>query len=71
MIRCSDCIYYFVDCCPVDYHRGNAACLTMQREWKDEPPDKVRRALDNVYDYKNEKLKNWYNSRLEQLENEK
>lgn len=69
MIDCKECIHGFVNCCPVGYSKGNAACLIMQRRWKDEPFDKVRRALDNVYNYESEKLKNWYNNRLEQLKN--
>lgn len=59
MIDCLDCVYGFLDCCGT--HRNNAACLTMQRPWRDEPKEKLLEYVERRRKYEveqfNQKLK--------------
>lgn len=69
-ISCKECIYGFIDSCPVGRRAGNAACITIHKPWREELKEKVIRALNNMKEIKTNEIEQWYADKMKIIEEE-
>lgn len=68
-IRCFECLYSMFGRCPVDGHKGNAACLTLQKSYFDMSRTELEEITERLYKEELQKAAKSYHIRMDFIKN--
>ena len=68
-IRCYECFYSMFGDCPVNGHRNNAACLTLQKSYFDMSRTELEEVTEKIYKEELRKAAQAYHIRMDYIKN--
>ena len=68
-LSCFECFYSMFGRCPVDGHKGNAACLTLQKSYFDMDTKELKRVTEKLYKDELIKAAKLYHIRMDFINN--
>lgn len=68
-IRCFECFYSMFGRCPVDGHKGNAACLTLAKSYFDMSRTELEEVTERLYKEELQKAAKSYHIRMDFIKN--
>ena len=68
-IRCYECFYSMFGDCPVNGHRNNAACLTLQKSYFDMSRKELEEVTEKIYKDELHKAAQAYHIRMDYIKN--
>lgn len=66
-IRCYECFYSMFGDCPVNGHRNNAACLTLQKSYFDMSRTELEEVTEKIYKEELHKAAQAYHIRMDYI----
>ena len=68
-LSCFECFYSMFGRCPVDGHKGNAACLTLQKSYFNMQSKELRKVTEKLYKEDLMKAAKLYHIRMDFINN--
>lgn len=68
-LSCFECFYSMFGKCPVDGHKGNAACLTLQKSYFDMSRKELEKITEGLYKDELRKAAQTYHIRMDYIKN--
>lgn len=69
MIKCFECFYSMFGTCPVNGHKGNAACIQLAKSYFDMPRKELEEATEKEYKEALRKAAQMYHIRMDYIKN--